>query len=125
MSRPTGVVLDTNDVVRAWLCPHKVYETDALLVSSTTESNGDSAMAIPATFSTKWNGELADGFAFVEMGVQRSFEVTNAWCDRLVGFEESGCSCECCVDYVLSLGDGSLGGIGSGKPGEGKRGIRY
>lgn len=71
MRRASRVVLDTNDVVWAWLLTYEVDQSYTLLVPSSAESNGDSSMAVTAAFSSERNGELAERSTLVEV-----------WCER-------------------------------------------
>ena len=74
-------------------------------MSPTPEAHRDASRGIPTAFFAQGGGEDADGFAFVEVGVERAAEVTDAGGDRFVGFEFGD-------DGVVG-GDGLAGRAGS------------
>lgn len=73
-------------------------------MSPTPKPHRDSPRGVPSTFSAQGGGEDANGFAFVEVGVEGAAEVTDAGGDGFVGFEFGD-------DSVVG-GDSLAGGAG-------------
>ena len=73
-------------------------------MSPTARPHRDTSRGVSTAFFAQGGGEGADGFAFVEVVVEGTAEVTDAGCDGFVGFEFGD-------DGVVG-GDGLAGGAG-------------
>jgi hypothetical protein len=65
MSRPSGIVFNTCDVVRARFVAFEVDESYTTLVPTAAMANGDVSVSITPTFFAQGNSEEADGATLV------------------------------------------------------------
>lgn len=84
MGRSPRVILDADDSVLAGRATMEIDDTDPALVPTTAVTGDDLAGVVaPAAFATERHGELLDGAAFVEVGVEGVDDVAQGLWSRV------------------------------------------